>query len=70
MAKKIKVRCHPNEHVNEVDLQKVLRKDIVLKGRQAVSADAIPERIVLRCTECADGKVILTKKMVEENLQD
>ena len=70
MAKRIKVRCYPNRHENEVDLDKALRKDIVLRGRPAQAADAIPERVVLRCSECAEGKVILTEKMIEENLRD
>jgi len=64
MAKMLRVRCNaPNKHINEVDLDDLLREDVV--ARHALSSmDSVPERIVLRCHECAEGKVIITRDMI------
>ncbi len=65
MGQVIKVRCNgANKHVNDVDLDDALREDFI--ARQADSSSAsVPERVVLRCRECADGRVILTRAMIE-----
>ncbi len=34
MAKKIKIRCHPNKHENDVDVQKALHEDLVLSKKR------------------------------------
>jgi len=69
MGKKMKVRCTgPNKHVNEVDLDDALREDPLARRGGASSAPA-PERVVLRCRECVDGRVILTRAMIEEARQ-
>lgn len=67
MAKIIKVRCNgPNKHVNEIDLDKVLRTDTVLRNRRSDQGpQAVPDRVVLPCAECTTGKVILTSDMIE-----
>ncbi len=70
MPNKIKVRCHPNGHVNVVDIEKALRPDIVVKASPGITADHIPARIILPCTDCAEGKVILTREMIEQNQRD
>ena len=68
MAKIIKVRCNgPRKHVNEIDLDKVLTTAIVLKGRPGQRPQSIPDRMVLPCGECTEGKVILTRAMIEAN---
>jgi len=75
MPKIIKVRCNgPAKHINEVDLDKALETSFVLRGgpvqsQQPIeSQQATPERIVLRCRECNEGKVIITRQMLQENL--
>jgi hypothetical protein len=66
MVERIKVRCNgPGKHVNDVDLSEALVEQPV--ARQAVlSPPSVPERIVLRCHSCADGKVVLTRSMIDE----
>jgi hypothetical protein len=72
MGKIIKVRCNgPERHVNEVDLDKALKKDVVLRfarpGQpEPVPERPVPERLVLPCRSCT-GKVIVTREMIEEN---
>lgn len=73
MGKIIKVKCNGSgKHVNEVDVQKILKKDVVLKGRflgrNKPDQSSIPERIVLKCKKCPNGKVIITRKMIEATL--
>jgi hypothetical protein len=69
MSKIVKVRCNGSgRHVNEVDLEKALRPEVILRGKPAKEQPPIPERVVLPCKECTEGKVILTRKMIEDNL--
>lgn len=69
MAKIIKVRCTGvGQHVNEIDIEDVLGTDVVLHGSPIDTGRPIPARIVRRCEVCAEGKVILTREMIEENL--
>ncbi|HEV7890077.1 MAG TPA: hypothetical protein VGP08_05535 [Pyrinomonadaceae bacterium] len=66
MGQVIKVRCNgPNRHVNEVDLDDALREDPLARRDDLTPASA-PERVVLRCRECVDGRVILTRAMIED----
>lgn len=66
MGQVIKVRCNgPNRHVNEVDVDVALREETITRGADALSASA-PERVVLRCRECVDGRVVVTRAMIEE----
>ena len=69
MGKIIKVRCNgPEKHINDVDLEKALRTTPVLRGAPVKADRRIPERIVLPCQFCTAGKVILERKVIEENL--
>ena len=69
MANIIKVRCTGAEqHVNEIDLDDVLGSDIVIHGTPIDTGRPIPQRIVRRCEVCDEGKVIITREMIEENL--
>ena len=69
MSNIIKVRCSgPNKHINEVDLDKTLKGSVVLRGEQPQTTPFIPERIVLPCQLCTEGKVIISSEMVENNL--
>ena len=66
MKRIIKVRCNgPNQHVNDVDLNDALREDSMAR-KLNLSSPSVPERIVLRCRECVDGRVILTRAMIED----
>lgn len=66
MGQLVKVRCNgPNKHVNEVDLDDSLREDAVARAMD-FAPSSMPERIVKRCRECADGRVILTREMIED----
>lgn len=66
MPQLMKVKCNNAErHVNEIDLEKLLRSTPVLRGRSGPVQQNTPERLVLRCQHCAEGKVIITRQMVE-----
>jgi hypothetical protein len=66
MEQIIKIKCNGAQaHLNEVDLKKAEEKEIVFRGVPAASPQP-PERIVLPCRFCAEGKVILTRKMIED----
>ena len=69
MHKPMKVRCDGAKHcVNEVDLDHALRRTVVLRGR-STNEYHIPERTVLPCRFCTEGKVILKRSDVEEHLR-
>ncbi len=66
MGQVIKVRCNgQGKHVNEVDLDDALNETTTLRSARVPSRLA-PERVVLRCRECTDGKVIVTRAMIED----
>lgn len=69
----IKVKCTICSKVNEVDLDKALERESILR----LSSDSpplpsevppLPERIVLDCRHCTAGKVILDRRMMEDAL--
>ena len=71
MPKTIKVRCTGSQkHENVVDLEKALKQKPVAAyhGVRAKSTPEIPERLVLPCQVCADGRVVISRAMIEENL--
>ena len=69
MPKIIKVRCNgPNKHINEVDLDKINQTTVVLRGNPAAQQSYVPDRLVLNCQSCTEGRVIITREMLEENL--
>lgn len=64
MAKIMKVRCNGSEkHVNEVDIDKITRPTIVVRGQPKQS---LQDRYVLPCQSCTDGKVIVTREMIKD----
>jgi hypothetical protein len=66
MAKIIKVQCTGRgQHVNEIDLMDVLGSDVVLYGGAIDTGRQIPAQIVRRCDECDEGKVVITREMIE-----
>jgi len=66
MTTLIKVRCNgAGKHVNEVDYEKSLKPTVILRGSPSRVADAdLPERLNIRCKECAEGEVIVTREMM------
>jgi hypothetical protein len=68
MAKIVKVRCTgAGQHENEIDIEDVLGPDVVLHGNPIDTGRPIPARIVRRCEVCEEGKVVLTREMIEES---
>lgn len=69
MATIVKVRCTgAGQHENEINLKDVLGPDVVVYGNPIDTGRQIPARIVRRCEVCAEGKVVLTREMIERNL--
>jgi hypothetical protein len=69
MGQIIKVRCNgPNKHVNEVDVDEAL-DEVPIARQTHFSTPSVPERIVRPCRGCSDGKVILTRVMIEDARQ-
>jgi hypothetical protein len=68
MAKIIKVQCTGREqHINEIDLEEILGSTVVMHGTPIDTGRPIPERIVRKCEQCIEGRVIITREMIEEN---
>jgi hypothetical protein len=69
MAKIIKVLCTGlGQHENQIDLEDVLGSDVVIYGNPILSGRDLPARIVHRCAVCEEGKVIITRDMIERAL--
>ena len=69
----IKIRCNGKEkHVNVIDLDTLLdnyRTDIY-RGKNHIDRDKIPPRIVIDCTLCNTGKVIINREVILENINE
>lgn len=66
MAHTIQIKCNgPNQHVNEVDLDKALRPTPVVRGGPP---PVRPERVVIPCRSCTEGKIVLSRTMIDEIL--
>jgi hypothetical protein len=66
MAKIIKVRCTgPGQHENEIDLEDVIGSDVVIYGNPIATGRDLPAQIVRRCAVCDQGRVIVTREMIE-----
>lgn len=69
MAKIVKVPCTgAGQHINEIDLEDVIGPDVVIYGNPIAAGRDIPARIVRRCAVCEEGKVIVTREMIEQVL--
>lgn len=69
MAKIIRAKCTgADQHVNEINLDDVLGTTVIIHGTPIDTGQPIPARIVRRCEVCAEGKVILTREIIEANL--
>ena len=56
------------KHVNDVDLDKVLQTDVVLRTAGISAGYDLPERLVYPCRYCTEGKVIITRAMIKDRL--
>lgn len=71
MAAIIKVKCTGREqHLNEIDLEDILGSDTVVYGAALETGRRIPARIVRRCDVCDEGKVIISREMMEACFQE
>lgn len=69
MATIIKVRCNGSgKHLNKVDLDKVLQPDVVLRIAEKSADHDLPERLVFSCRYCKEGKVIITRAILADQL--
>jgi hypothetical protein len=69
MARIIKVRCTgPEQHENEINLDDIIGEDVVIYGGPIATGRDLPARVVRRCDICDQGRVIVTRDMIEENL--
>lgn len=69
MEKIIKVKCTgAGQHINEINLEDVFGEDVILYGSPIVTGRQIPARIVRNCEVCEEGKVVLTREMIEDIL--
>jgi hypothetical protein len=69
MAKIVKVRCTGSgQYGNEIDLEDVIGSDVVIYGGPIAAGRDLPAQIVRRCAVCDEGKVIVTREMIEKVL--
>jgi hypothetical protein len=69
----IKIRCNGKEkHVNEIDIDALLANSltVIYKGEHHIDRDKIPPRIVIDCTLCNTGKVIINREIILENINE
>lgn len=69
MPKIIKVKCTgPGQHENEIDLDGAIGPDVVIYGGPIATGRDLPAQIVRRCDVCDQGRVIVTREMIEQHL--
>ena len=69
MANIINVQCTgPGRHVNEINLEDVLGSTVILDGSPIATGRQVPDRIIRKCDVCTEGRVIITREMVERSL--
>jgi hypothetical protein len=68
MAKVISVQCTgAGRHVNEINLEDVLGTTVILHGTPIDTGRPVPDRIVRKCDTCNEGRVIITREMIEKD---
>ena len=70
MAHIIRIKCNgPTPHPNEVNLDKLLPPDTVVRSANSpLLPSALPERLVQRCRFCTEGRVVITREMMQAHL--
>jgi len=70
MAKTIKITCTgADQHLNEIELAKILQPVVVTRSATPAKPQKIPARSVFYCKFCKEGKIVVTREMVEETLK-
>ena len=68
MAKVVKIICNgAGQHINDVDLDRALEEAVAYRDTKA-RLQNLPERVTLRCRMCTEGRIVITRKMLEEML--
>lgn len=68
MARIVKIKCNgAGQHINDVDLNHALEEAVVYRDAGA-RLQNLPERVTLRCCVCAEGRIVITRPMLEEML--
>ena len=69
MSQLMKIRCNgPAKCENEVDLNDVVKRTVITRGRALPPTSQLQERYVLKCQHCTVGRVIITKRMIKDFL--
>lgn len=73
MAQYMKIKCNgPGEHVNEFDLEELKKRVTltpVMRHTAWPASPQFPNRVVLYCRYCTQGRVVITKDMFDEFLR-
>jgi len=71
MTKTIKVACTgAGQHVNAIELKKILQPAVVTRSAKPAKPPEIPARSVFYCQFCKEGKIVVTREMMEETMQE
>ena len=71
MAQTIKVTCTgAGQHVNAIPLKRILQPTVVIRSAKPAKPPEIPPRSVFYCQFCKEGKIVVTREMVEEIMQE
>jgi hypothetical protein len=71
MSSILKIACNGlGQHLNEIDLDKVLQPTVVIRGWFRPKPKEIQARYVLRCQHCTEGRVVITREMIEEHRRE
>ena len=69
MAKIVKIKCNgAGQHVNDLDLDRALEETVVYRGVDA-RLQNLPERVTLRCCACLEGRIVITRSMLQEMME-
>ena len=61
MPQIMKVTCNgPEKHVNTIDVNAMLQEAPTFRS------PTVPERLVSKCVSCTEGKVVITRAMIQE----
>lgn len=71
MGKVVKISCNgAARHINDVDLELALEEAVVYKEAGAAMQN-LPERgVTLRCRDCGEGRIVITRPMLQEMLKE
>lgn len=71
MAYLIKINCNgPIPHLNDMDLDKLLQPATVVRGAQSAHLHSeLPEKLVQKCRFCTEGRVVITREIIQDHLR-